>query len=334
MNACRDISKVHTAKLISLALQREFNEILVNFQQLQQARKDEGEEEMDEDEFFEHEEYCQFKELAKKFQQFIYGTTLNELNKSREALIEFHFESINYCNDAHNIYSVRFFDLLHEFSSKLNNSDKKQILAHLNKQPISKKANKNEPLWESYFDYRDSLIALSNEAAQAVAAAAAITTTTNDQAIVQKKTSKLKTNTVTSTVTTEAHNEPALSSTVLHPSKSTLRRKINLSEISSIDHGPQEQTAQIEVTTNTKVLVGSDSTRKRSRTSSDNSEFDHEFDNSAAVDSSIKAFDVTLTSIGKENENVKTPKRSRITRSSVSTASKVSEPNNSFISAI
>jgi hypothetical protein len=262
--------------------------------------------------------------LAKKFQQFIYGTTLNELNKSREALIEFHIESINYCNDALNVESIRFFDLMQDFTIKLNNNDKKQILAYLNKQPVAKKANKNEKLWQSFFDYRDSLIALSHEAAASVIA----TTSETVQPITNKTIiSKSKT----------ASNVPVLSSTVLNPPGSSMKRKLNLSEISSIEQPMQPQ----ETKSNSTIEI----TRKRSRSPDDVPVRDDSIHNvdenddssdttNTAVDSTIKSFDATLTLIAKEND-VPTPKRIRVTRSSVASNSKVSEPTKpSFISAI
>lgn len=292
LNCCRDISKVLTSKLISLTLQRELNDLINNYQ-----RNNE-----DEDEFFELEEYYQFKELAKKFQQFIYGSTLNELNKSREALIEFHIESINYCNDSKNLQAIRFFDLLKDFTNKLNNNDKRQILVYLNKKEISGKANKNDYLWESYFDYRDSLIAITNEVTVAGDG--------DGQVVAAQKQIKSNKNSVKT-------NEPVLSSTVLNPPGSTIKRKINLSEISSIDE-PR-----------VKIQSKNLQTKKRSRSPPPEEDNDDDDDgdesDSIVADSTIKSFDNTLTlsSAGKENENLPTPKRSRITRSSIASSKSI-----------
>ena len=178
--ACRDISKLNMSKTISLALQREFNELIAN-----QTLSGGG------DSLVDTEEFGQIKELSRKF-LFLFTVTgsgsgsSDALRQTRESLIEFHMDGIKYVNEQlqQNVGQqayVSFFAITNEFilNKYLTNQDKKLLIKQLTlpQSTVTQKANKNDlDSWKPYFDYRDALVAatsLSEPSAASVAATAA-----------------------------------------------------------------------------------------------------------------------------------------------------------------
>ena len=180
--ACRDISKVNTAKTIALSLQREFNEAVINVaaNQSDSSRIDRS-----------APEFASLKELAHKF-CLSFGPEASV--KSREAIVTIHHEAIKYVNESTSILSnggggavtsvsrappnLAFLEVIVEFSSRLTAQDKRAVLAELDKL-FAKRANKlEENGWHAYYTYRLSLMEDGHSSGANAAAAAAVANNT------------------------------------------------------------------------------------------------------------------------------------------------------------
>jgi hypothetical protein len=166
INQSKERNKVHTIRAISLTLQREFNELILN-----QANESTDRDLSKDNVITSTQEYHQVKELAKKF-LFLFSATDAT---THDALVEFQKDGINYVNDALNKdasgkwQTLAFFDLLSDvYASKLNTNDKRLLTKYLNEKVLSKHANKNLDIWQPYFNYRDSLIHVNENAQQKV----------------------------------------------------------------------------------------------------------------------------------------------------------------------
>jgi hypothetical protein len=167
INQCKEISKLNTIKAISLTMQREFNELIMN----QTNRLNESSERnLSKESIITHTpEFNQVKELAKKF---LFLFSASDV-ATHEALVEFQKDGIDYVNDAlekeavNKWQTLAFFDLICDvYASKLNTNDKRALIKYLNEKPLSLKAHKNLAVWQSYFNYRDSLIHVNENAQQ------------------------------------------------------------------------------------------------------------------------------------------------------------------------
>ena len=181
LSACRDISKVNTAKTIALSLQREFNEAVINVAANQSASDNNRIDRTS-------PEFSSLKELAHKF-CLSFGPEASV--KSREAIVTIHHEAIKYVNESTSILNngavtsvshappnLAFLEVIVEFSSRLTAQDKRAVLAELDK-TFAKRANKlEENNWQAYYTYRLSLMEDSHSSgANATAHAAANNTT-------------------------------------------------------------------------------------------------------------------------------------------------------------
>jgi cohesin complex subunit SA-1/2 len=161
LSTCREISKVNTAKTIALALQREYNEAVMN-QSQQNANDSILNAKIDRF----TPEFVALKELARKF---ILSFGPDAGVKSREAIVAIHNEAIAYSNQVTGDQvqpktanqappNLPFLEVIIEFSSRLNHTDKKNVLTELDRL-YAKRANKlEENNWEPYYNYRRSLM--------------------------------------------------------------------------------------------------------------------------------------------------------------------------------
>ena len=126
LSCCREISRVNTAKTIALAIQREFNEVLMT----QTANKtltsdvDTNSNRIDRSQ----PEFIAVKDLVRRF-CLSFGPEASV--KSREAIITIHQEVIRYVNDSSMSQkaplNIALLELFTDFSSRLTQQDKKMM---------------------------------------------------------------------------------------------------------------------------------------------------------------------------------------------------------------
>ena len=253
--ACREISKIATAKTIALAMQLEYTAgadtatTADNQQQQQRIERTSP-------------QFAALKELAHRF-CLSFGPDAGV--KSREAIVTIHNEAIAYAataaaggetSGARAPPSLSFLEACTEFSSRLAPVDKRQVLAELDRH-FARRANKmEENQWQSYYVYRLSLMedggaaaaaaaaAAANITAAAAAAAAANRTTAAAQAQPQTPAAATAANTTTTTTTT-ALNGTASSGARQTKTSSSAEASSSTLASSSGGSGGQRQRARV-----------------------------------------------------------------------------------------
>ena len=176
--ACREISKVDTAKTIALALQREYSDVVTGLQNKSSESMCKLSRTAP--------EFAGIKDLAKKL-CLSFGPEAGV--KSREAILTIHQEAIIYARDSASRanqapVNLPFLETIIEFSSRLSAHDKKTVLSELDK-AFAKRANKiDENNWQPYYNYRLSLM---EEATVSAASVPAHTTVTNETNFVEQE---------------------------------------------------------------------------------------------------------------------------------------------------
>lgn len=223
LSACREISKVNTARTIALCLQREFHEYNMTIANRTLTDSiDSDTTKIDRT----SQEYLALKELAHKF-CLSFGPEASV--KSREAIFAIHQEAVKYANEI-NLErnqqkaptNIAFLEVIIEFSSRLLPQDKRTLSAELDKL-FAKRANKIESNnWMPYYTYRISLM----EDGQS-SASSSTTSTAYQNTVLNESNKRLLNNT----------NKSNLMPAPLNPvngsvNKSTRKRKQNISGIS------------------------------------------------------------------------------------------------------
>lgn len=179
--ACRDIGKVSTAKTIALALQREYTDVAAGIQN-RSSSSSSGDSVCKLSRTA--PEFAGLKDLARKL-CLSFGPEASV--KSREAILTIHQEAIAFAS--HSAYKANqapvnlpFLETVIEFSSRLSASDKKTVLAELDK-AFAKRANRiEENNWQPYYNYRLSLME-----DQAAVPALPNNTVTNETSLVEQE---------------------------------------------------------------------------------------------------------------------------------------------------